>query len=85
MALALPVFKMERFAWVRPMRLESYRELIFRLASITSKFTIIAMASPQMVRSFSSRITTAACITLESTLTTRDRKTMITKTNTSGG
>ena len=43
MALALPVFRMDRFAGVRPMRWLSSREVIFRLASITSRFTMIGM------------------------------------------
>ena len=44
-AFAFPVFRIDRLAGVRPMRLQSSKELIFRFASITSKFTIIAMAA----------------------------------------
>ena len=51
MALALPVFRMERLAMVMPTFSASSLSCILRLASITSKFTII-MA--QMVRLFSS-------------------------------
>ena len=57
-ALALPVFSMERLAWVMPMRSASSLERILRFASITSMFKII-MA--QMVRLFSS---TASAATL---------------------
>jgi hypothetical protein len=41
MALALPVFNMERLAWVRPILWAKSLERILRLASITSKFRII--------------------------------------------
>ena len=58
MALALPVLRMERLAWVRPMRSANSLERILRIASITSKFKII-MA--QTVRLFSS---TASAATL---------------------
>ena len=58
MALALPVLRMERLAWVRPMRSANSLERILRFASITSKFKII-MA--QMVKLFSS---TASAATL---------------------
>ena len=50
-AFALPVFNMERLAWVKPILLASSPELIFLFASITSKFTIIAII--YTVKSFS--------------------------------
>ncbi len=43
-ALALPVFKMERFDSVISTFSDSSDNGIFRLASMTSKFTIIGMA-----------------------------------------
>lgn len=52
MALAFPVFRMERFAVVIPTFLANSVLSIFRLASITSRFTIIGMV--QTVSSFSS-------------------------------
>ena len=58
MALALPVLRMERLAWVRPMRSANSLERIFRFASITSMFKIIMT---QMVKLFSS---TASAATL---------------------
>lgn len=58
MAFAFPVFRMERLAWVRPTFSANSLERILRLASITSRFTII-MA--QTVRLFSS---TASAATL---------------------
>ena len=42
-ALAFPFFKMERFAIVMPTLSASSVTLIFRLASITSILTIVAM------------------------------------------
>ena len=42
-ALALPVFRMDRLAGVMPTRFASSREVIFRFASIISRFTIIAI------------------------------------------
>ena len=56
MAFALPVFSMERLAWVRPIFSASSLERILRLASITSRFTII-MA--QTVKLFSSTASAA--------------------------
>ena len=53
-AFALPVFNMERLACVKPILLASSPELIFLFASITSKFTIIAII--YTVKSFSSLI-----------------------------
>lgn len=50
-AFALPVFNIERLAWVKPILLASSPELIFLFASITSKFTIIAIV--YTVKSFS--------------------------------
>jgi len=44
MALALPVFSIERLASVKSTFSESSFNDIFRLAIITSKFTIIGMA-----------------------------------------
>ena len=41
MALALPVFRMERFACVRPTRSDNSPSEILRLAISTSRFTII--------------------------------------------
>ena len=41
MALALPVLRMERLAWVRPIRSANSLDRILRLANITSKFRII--------------------------------------------
>ena len=58
MAFALPVLRMERLAWVRPMRSANSLERILRLANITSKFITI---TAQMVRLFSS---TASAATL---------------------
>src|SRR5262245_30882221 len=46
MARALPFFKIERLASVMPTRAASSVTLIFRLASITSMVTIVAMAAP---------------------------------------
>ena len=40
-ALALPVFRIERFACVMPIFSASYCDDIFRLAIITSTFTMI--------------------------------------------
>ena len=58
MALALPVLRMERLAWVRPILSAKSLERTLRLAIITSKFiTIMA----QMVKLFSS---TASAATL---------------------
>ena len=48
-ALALPVFKMERFTGVIPTFSASSAEVIFLLASIISTFTIIGMAGGVMV------------------------------------
>ena len=56
MAFTLPVFSMERLAWVRPIFSASSFERILRLASITSKFTMI-MA--QTVKLFSSTASAA--------------------------
>ena len=58
MALALPVFNMERLACVRPIFSANSLERILRVASITSKFKIIMT---QTVRLFSS---TASAATL---------------------
>lgn len=44
-AFALPVFNIERFAGVMPIRSASSNDDILRLASITSTFTIIAITS----------------------------------------
>ena len=43
-ALAFPVFRIERLAWVIPIFSASSPDVILRLASITSIFTIIDMA-----------------------------------------
>ena len=59
MALAFPVFRMERLAGVRSMRSASVPREIFRLAIITSRFTIMGMCvflMNQMVSSCSSCI-----------------------------
>lgn len=59
MALAFPVFRMERLAGVRSMRSASVPRGIFRLAIITSRFTIMGMCvflMNQMVSSCSSCI-----------------------------
>ena len=45
MALALPVLRMEKLAWVRPMRSASSLERILRFASITSMLMIIIVFS----------------------------------------
>ena len=45
MALALPVFRMERFAVVMPILSASSLDFIFRLASMTSRLTIIMVPS----------------------------------------
>src|SRR5690554_3380826 len=45
MALALPVFRMERFAGVIPTRSESSFKEIFFLAISTSRFTMIGICS----------------------------------------
>jgi len=50
-AFALPVFNIERLAWVKPILFASSPEDIFLFASITSKFTIIAIF--YTVKSFS--------------------------------
>src|SRR5262245_8132014 len=46
MALALPFFRMERLASVMPTRAASSVTLILRLASITSRLTIVATDAP---------------------------------------
>lgn len=48
-AFALPVFNIERFAGVMPICSASSNDDILRLASITSKFTIIAI-TPLFIR-----------------------------------
>jgi len=59
MALALPVFRIDRLDMVIPTFSESSVRLIFRLASITSRFTIIAMI--YTVRSWSFCMGMAFC------------------------
>ncbi len=49
MAFALPVFKIERLDMVTPTSSESSVRLIFRFASITSRFTMIAMLDRQFL------------------------------------
>ena len=47
-AFALPVFKMDKFAFVMPTLSESSLSDIFRFAIITSRFTIIPNGSPPL-------------------------------------
>src|SRR5690606_37811290 len=63
-AFALPFFNIEIFAIVLPTFSESSVTLIFRFANITSRFTIMAIISPQTVKSFSVFISTASCNSL---------------------
>ena len=49
-AFALPVLRIERFAMVMPTFSESSVMLIFRFASMTSRFTCIAMSTPSLYR-----------------------------------
>lgn len=63
-AFALPFFNIEIFAIVMPTFSESSVTLIFRFANITSRFTIMAIISPQTVKSFSVFISTASCNSL---------------------
>jgi hypothetical protein len=58
-AFAFPVFKIERLDNVRTTLSESSFNEIFRLAIITSKFTIIGIA--YIVRSFSDFMSMAFC------------------------
>ncbi len=58
-ALAFPVFKIERLDNVKSTLSESSFREIFRFAITTSKFTIIGIA--YMVKSFSDFISTAFC------------------------
>ncbi len=67
-ALALPVFRMERFESVRSTFSESSFSDIFRLAIITSRFTIIGII--QTVKSFSFWISTPLEIIVAMTYTT---------------
>lgn len=62
-ALALPFFKMDKFAIVMPTRSESSVTLIFLFASITSILMIIAIAfTPyQTIKSFSALMRMASC------------------------
>ena len=55
-AFALPVYKMERFAGVIPIFAANSPEDIFRLASITSRLTIICIVPSYIVKSFSALI-----------------------------
>ena len=58
-ALALLFFRIYRLARVMSTFSDSWLRDIFRLAIITSKFTTIAIDSPQIVRSFSALISAA--------------------------
>lgn len=58
-AFARPFFNIERFANVIPTLSESSVTLIFRFASMTSMFIVIAIIVSQTVKSFSDFMSTA--------------------------
>mgnify|MGYP002233824791 CR=1 FL=1 len=57
-ALALPVFRIERFAGVIPIRSAKSPKVIFLFAIITSKFTIIAISYPLIFVNYDIMIST---------------------------